>query len=61
MHVQNSLTSSMLTIKLLIAYSIKTNEQELYGIANPQNEARSNIQLSEEGRSAAISSYLYTS
>ena len=49
-------------IQLLIAYSIKTNEQELYiAIAKPQNEARSDIQLPEEGRSAAISSYCYAS
>ena len=62
MHVQNSLTASMLTIQLLIAYSIKTNEQELYiAIVKPQNEARSDIQLPKEGRSAAISSYCYAS
>ena len=45
---------------LLIACSIKTNEQEAY-IAKPQNEARSDIQLPEEGKSAAISSYRYIS
>ena len=50
------------TIHLLIAYSVKTNEQELYiAIAKPQNEARSDTQLPEEGRSAAISSYCYAS
>jgi len=53
LHVQNSLAPSIPTIQLLIAYSIKTNEQELY-IAKPQNEARSDAQLPEEGRSAAI-------
>ena len=42
-----------LTIQLLIAYSIKTDEQETY-IGRPQNEAIDLIQLTEEGRSAAF-------
>ena len=46
---------SIPTIQLL-TYSIKTNEQELY-IAKPQNEARSDTRLLEEGRSAVLSSY----
>ena len=56
--VQNSLAPSILTIQLL-QYN-KKNEQELY-IAKPQNEARSDTQLPEEGRSAEISSYCYGS
>ena len=42
LHVQNSLAPSIFTVQLLIAHSIKTNEEELY-IAKPQNEARSDI------------------
>jgi len=56
LHVQNSLAPSIPTIQLLIAYSMKTNEQEVY-IAKPQNEARSDTQLPEEGRSAVIYRY----
>ena len=41
------------TIQLLIAYSIKTDEQELY-IGRPQKQAIDLIQLTEEGRSAAF-------
>ena len=37
----------------MIAYSIKTDEQEPY-IGRPQNEAIDLIQLTEEGRSAAF-------
>ena len=57
----NSLVPSILTIQLLIACSIKNNEQELY-IGKPQKEARFDIiqqLLKEEGRSIAISSYCY--
>ena len=49
----SSLAPSIPTIQLLIAYSIKTDEQEPY-IGRPQNEAIDLIQLTEEGRSAAF-------